>query len=118
MKKVQILIKEYNYGGIEKQVSILANALCTIYNMEIVVLDKVYAQDIDLNKKVKITELGLKMSDNLLSKRLFTNNLKQFVKDSNADTIISTDMLFNSILGKYAKKCNLIYWEYKLNIRN
>lgn len=116
MKKVQIFIKEYNYGGIEKQVCILANALCTMYNLEIVVLDKVYNKGVDLNKRVKLTELNVKVTDNILNQVKLHNILKKFILHNEADTIISTDMIFNSEIGKYASGKNLIYWEYKLNI--
>ena len=80
MKKVQIYIKEYGYGGIEKQTTILANALCNIYNIEIVVLGKVKVQNNDLNKKVKITELGIKNDNNYLLKMKIHNTLKKGMK--------------------------------------
>lgn len=118
MKKVQIFIKEYKYGGIEKQVSILANALCSIYNIEIVVLGQMYIKNIELNKKIKVTELNLKTNNGLVSKFIYQNVLKKYILNNEADTIISTNIIFNTYLGKYAKNSNLIYWEYKLNIKD
>ena len=116
MKKVQIYIKEWGYGGIEKQTNILANALCNIYNIEIVVLDSISASQNDLNKKVKVIELGIKENRGVIGNLSLNNTLKKFVLKSDADTFISTDIIFNGILGKYARVSNLIYWEYKLNI--
>lgn len=116
MKKVQLFIKEYNYGGIEKQVSILANAICNMYDVEIIVLNKVYSQDIDINKRVKLIELNLNNYNNIFGQIKLNHTLKKFIIDSKADTLISTDIIFNTILGKYASNKNLIYWEYKLNI--
>lgn len=118
MKKVQIFIKEYSFGGIEKQVRILANALCSIYDIEIVVLEKLMISSSAINKKVKITSLDLHYSDNILFKWKLENALKSFVRSKKVDTIISTDIIFNDTLGKYASNSNLIYWEYKLNIQN
>ena len=116
MKKVQIYIKEYGYGGIEKQTTILANALCNVYSIEIVVLGKISIENHGLNKKIKVTELEVKNENNCLVKMKLSNMLKKTVINGSADTIISTDVIFNSILGKYGKNKNLIYWEYKLNI--
>lgn len=118
MKKVQIFIKEYRYGGIEKQVRILANALCSIYDIEIVVLERLSIKCDDINKKVKITYLNAKYSSNVLFKCLWVRSLKEFIRRKKVDTIISTDIIFNEILGKYASDSNLIYWEYKLNMQN
>lgn len=116
MKKVQIYIKEYAYGGIEKQTMILANALCSIYNIEIVVLGRVSIEEANLNKKIKVVELGIKESKGKFGELKLHNTLKKFILGNSADTLISTDVIFNCVLGKYAKSSNLIYWEYKLNI--
>ncbi|MDE6292661.1 MAG: glycosyltransferase, partial [Bacilli bacterium] len=89
---------------------------CNIYNIEIVVLGRVAINNSDLNKKVKVSELGLKEGNNFLSKLKIDREIGKIIESGCADTLISTDMSFNAILGKYARRKNLIYWEYKLNI--
>lgn len=118
MKKVQIFIREYNYGGVEKQVSILANALSGVYNVEIVILDSIYEDTENISKKVKIHELKIKETDSFIGRIRVKRALKKFIAENKADTIISTNTIFNSVLGRYAKNANLIYWEYKLNIND
>ncbi|MDE6142129.1 MAG: glycosyltransferase [Bacilli bacterium] len=116
MKKVQIYIRECGYGGIEKQAMILANALCSIYNIEIVILGTVSIEQLDLNKKINVVELGVKNTKGKFGEMKLNNVLKKFALRSDADTLISTDVVFNGVLGKCKKNRNLIYWEYKLNI--
>lgn len=57
MKKITFLVLHLNYGGIEKQVTTLANELCKRYNVEIIslynILDGKSFYDIDPKIKVK-----------------------------------------------------------------
>ena len=58
MKKVTIFVLHMGYGGIEKCVSMLANALCDTYHIEIIATYKLYEKlPFSLNENIKIQYL-------------------------------------------------------------
>ena len=137
MKKISILSLHLGYGGIEKSIIALANLLCKKYEVEIVCTYKLYDKPVfDLNKKVKVCYLmegyrtnRIKFKKALKKKKIFTafkeglKSLKilhlrrktmiNYIKNSDADVIISTRDIFNAWLGDYAKSEVLkIGWEH------
>lgn len=136
MKKISILSLHLGYGGIEKSIIALANLLCKKYEVEIVCTYKLYDKPVfDLNKKVKVCYLmegyrpnRVEFKRALKKKKIFTafkeglKSLKilhlrrktmiNYIKNSDADVIISTRDIFNA-LGDYAKSEVLkIGWEH------
>ncbi len=58
MKKITILALHLDYGGIEKSISALANALCDKYKIEIVCIYKLYDKAaFFLEDKIKVKYL-------------------------------------------------------------
>ena len=137
MKKISILSLHLGYGGIEKSIIALANLLCKKYEVEIVCTYKLYDKPVfDLNKKVKVCYLmegyrpnRVEFKKALKKKKFFTafkeglKSLKilhlrrktmiNYIKNSDADVIISTRDIFNAWLGDYAKSEVLkIGWEH------
>ena len=137
MKKISILSLHLGYGGIEKSIIALANLLCKKYEVEIVCTYKLYDKPVfDLNKKVKVCYLmegyrpnRVEFKKALKKKKIFTalkeglKSLKilhlrrktmiNYIKNSDADVIISTRDIFNAWLGDYAKSEVLkIGWEH------
>lgn len=137
MKKISILSLHLGYGGIEKSIIALANLLCKKYEVEIVCTYKLYDKPVfDLNKKVKVCYLmdgyrpnRVEFKRALKKKKIFTalkeglKSLKilhlrrktmiNYIKNSDADVIISTRDIFNAWLGDYAKSEVLkIGWEH------
>lgn len=137
MKKISILSLHLGYGGIEKSIIALANLLCKKYEVEIVCTYKLYDKPVfDLNKKVKVCYLmegyrpnRVEFKRALKKKKIFTafkeglKSLKilhlrrktmiNYIKNSDANVIISTRDIFNSWLGDYAKSEVLkIGWEH------
>ena len=137
MKKISILSLHLGYGGIEKSIIALANLLCKKYEVEIVCTYKLYDKPVfDLNKKVKVCYLmegyrpnRVEFKRALKKKKFFTafkeglKSLKilhlrrktmiNYIKNSDADVIISTRDIFNAWLGDYAKSEVLkIGWEH------
>ncbi|MDD2435441.1 MAG: glycosyltransferase [Bacilli bacterium] len=126
MKKVSILVLHLGFGGVEQAVSNLANMLVKKYDVEIV---SVYKLDNDcpfkLNSKVKIKYLSNYQPNkkefkdalkniNVLKiikegiravKILFLRKslMKKYIKNCNSDIIISSRILFHSLVGKYSK---------------
>lgn len=137
MKKISILSLHLGYGGIEKSIIALANLLCKKYEVEIVCTYKLYDKPVfDLNKKVNVCYLmegyrpnRVEFKRALKKKKIFTafkeglKSLKilhlrrktmiNYIKNSDADVIISTRDIFNAWLGDYAKSEVLkIGWEH------
>lgn len=137
MKKISILSLHLGYGGIEKSIIALANLLCKKYEVEIVCTYKLYDKPVfDLNKKVKVCYLmegyrpnRVEFKRALKKKKIFTafkeglkglkilhlrrKTMINYIKNSDADVIISTRDIFNAWLGDYAKSEVLkIGWEH------
>ncbi len=136
MKKISILALHLGYGGIEKAIINLANSLCDSYKVEIACTYKLY--DIPafyINPKIKVKYLtdvvpnknelfsSLKkfkifsfvkeafVSIDVLYKRKST--MVKYLKECDADVIISTRDIYNFWSGKYSKNTALkIGWEH------
>lgn len=127
MKKIAILSLHLNYGGVEKAVSTLANMLCDDYKVEIICTYKMGKKPVyKIDDKVKIKYLipygpnKKEIKQNFKKFKIF-NLLKEgikaikvlylrkktmidYIKNSNADVIISTRVLFTNYLSKYGKE--------------
>ncbi len=127
MKKVAILGLHLGYGGVEQSIVNLANMLCEKYEVELVITYQVVEEvPYKINQKVKITYLtdlkpnreefkkelkerhliqafkeGLK-SILILHKRISV--MKKYIKNSDADILISSRVLYTKLVSKYAKK--------------
>ena len=137
MKKVSILALHLGYGGIEKSVVNLANALCHEYKVEIIStyrLDEKPAFSIDSNVSVKYLIEKYKPNREEWKRSLKKVRPFTFIKESykaivvlllrrkktiaamkvnDSDIIISTRALFNRWLGEYGnKKSYRIGWEH------
>lgn len=136
MKKVTILALHLGYGGIERAITDLANSLVNDYNVEIVSTYKVYDKPVNkLDRKVNIKYLTeLKPNKNEFKSALkkfrfisaFREGIKsikilrlkkslmiEFIKQCDADVIISTRDIHNQWLGEYARDGVLkIGWEH------
>lgn len=136
MKKIAILSLHLGYGGIEKCVVNLANILCDKYEVEIACTYKLYEKPaFDLDKRVKVNYLGCEapnkkeLKDAIKHFKIFNifkegfksirilhqrrKTMVNFIKNSDAEVIISTRDIFNSWLGDYAKDGVLkIGWEH------
>lgn len=137
MKKVSILALHLGYGGIEKSVVNLANALCHDYKVEIIStyrLEEKPAFFIDSNIRVKY--LIEKYKPNREEWKRSIKKIKPFtflkesykaivvlllrrrktiaaIKSNDSDIIISTRALFNRWLGAYGNKRSYrIGWEH------
>ena len=137
MKKVTILALHLGYGGIERCISMLANALCDQYEVEIISTYKLYDQPAFLlDERIQIRYLLLDMKPN---QQEFFQALKSFhilkaykeyrkarqilklkkkkmieaIQNCDSDMIISTRDIHNKWLGKYGKKETIkIGWEH------
>ena len=136
MKRVVILALHLGYGGIERAITDLANSLVDDYNVEIVSTYKVYDKPVNkLDRRVTVTYL----TELKPNKKEFKESLKKFklitsvkegiksikilklkkqlmidyIKECDADVIISTRDIHNEWLGEYAKEGVLkIGWEH------
>ena len=136
MKRVVILALHLGYGGIERAISDLANALVDDYIVEIVSTYRVYDKPVNrLDRRIKVTYLselkpnkkefkdclrkfkiisvfkeGIKSVKILkLKKELMIN----YIKECDVDVIISTRDIHNKWLGLYGKNDVLkIGWEH------
>lgn len=126
MKKISFLMLHLGYGGVESAISNQANMICHDFEVELVSLYKLpYPIPFVLNENVKIKYLsdmypnreefkkalkscnliktikeGIKAVKILILKKVL---MKKYIKESEADIIISTRYAFNEMLGKYAK---------------
>ena len=134
MKKISILSLHLGYGGIEKCISALANALINDYEVEILCVYKLYDKPAyDIDKKVKIKYLtdvipnkndfklaikhkniikilkeGFKAIKVLYYKK---NKSIKAIKECNSDILISTRDYFNKLSSKHFKGYK-IGWEH------
>ena len=140
MKKINILALHLGYGGIEKCVVDLANILIDKYDVEILVTYKLYDDVVyTLDNRVKVRYL----TDVKPNKLEFIKYLKKFriikafkeglyslkvlhlrkstminaIRESRADAIISTRILFNNYLGKNFNGLK-IGWEHNHHHNN
>ena len=126
MKKIAILGLHLNYGGVEQAIVNQANALSDNYKIELVVTYKLSQKPaFEINSKVKIKYLtnvktnkdeflkyiekkqyikafieGLKSLKILHLKK---TTMKRYIKNSDADILISSRIEITELLNKYAK---------------
>lgn len=137
MKKVSILSLHLGYGGIEKCVVTLANALCDRYEVEIAVCYKIYdksAFSLDDRVKIRYLNRNLKPNHDALRKAFKSKNpikiikeglfalkvlhyrkktMVNYISNCNSDVIISTRDIFNYWLSGYGNdSCLKIGWEH------
>lgn len=136
MKKLSILSLHLNYGGVEKSICALANLLCDKYDVEIACTYKIIDKPaFYLDSKVKVKYLtNVKPNKKEIKKSIKEKNIfkfikeafysikvlylrkktmKEYIKKSDSEIIISSRYLFNNILSKYGKKNVLkIGWEH------
>lgn len=139
-KKIAILSLHLGYGGVEKAITSLANSLAKTnkYEIEIVSIYQLYDKPVfDINETVKVTYLLPKTLNpnrkewkealhnlNLInfikeSSKSFKvlhkkkKEMANYIKNSDADVIISTRIFLNELLSIYGKKETLkIGWEH------
>ena len=137
MKKVSILALHLGYGGIEKCISVLANLLCTRYQVEIATCYKILEEPaFHLDERVKVIYLNDDIKPN---REAFYNALKKknpirilkegsysvkvlyrrkktmcdYITNCNSDVIISTKDIFNYWTCSYARDGVIkIGWEH------
>ena len=138
MKKVSILSLHLGYGGIEKCVVSLANMLCKQYEVEIACCYQLYDQSaFHLDERVKVNYLNKpdiipnrERFNEALSSKKYVEVLKEgivslkvlfyrqysmikYIRNCDADYIISTRDIFNTWSGQFAKKGIIkIGWEH------
>jgi glycosyltransferase involved in cell wall biosynthesis len=112
MRIVQIYAKEFGYGGVEREVITLANALVNIYNIELIFMTKKHdSLPYKISNKIKISYISDSIKINGILKNI---NLAKYMKSSlneHVDTVISTDVIFNEFIATSNIK-NKIYWEH------
>ena len=140
MKKIVILSLHLGYGGVEKAIISLANSLAKTnkYQIEIASVYKLYDEPVfKINENVKVTYLlSSKLSPNRREWKEALHNLKlislgkeslkalkilykrhknmvDYIKNSDADVIISTRVFLNELLSEYGRDDALkIGWEH------
>lgn len=139
-KKIAILSLHLGYGGVEKAIVSLANSLAKLnkYEIEIVSIYKLYEKSVfDIDEKVKVTYLlSSKLCPNKKEWSEALHNLKlisfgkeslkslkilyarrkkmvEYIKNTDANVIISTRIFLNELLSEYGKDNILkIGWEH------
>lgn len=126
MKKIIILTLHLKHGGIQKQITTLANVLCNDYNIEIVSVYRYNNIAYKLDNRIKIKYLissgpTKKEFLEVLKKCKFLKvltegwknfkviavrdqKIKSYIKDLDCDLIISDRLSIAKILGKYGSK--------------
>lgn len=137
MKKISILALHLGYGGIEKCIVNLANALCDRYDIEIAVCYKLYDKpSFDIDRRVKIKYLNKNVVPNkekfmeacrnknpikILKEGFYSikvlylrrKSMVNYIENKKCDVMISTRDLFNYWVSSYAKDNILkIGWEH------
>ena len=138
MKKISILSLHLGYGGIEKSIVTLANVLCTRYDVEIATCYKLYNECVfKLDDRVKVLYLNdeeIVPNRESLKEAIDSKNpikifkegtfsakvlyyrkksIVNYIRQTDADVIISTRDIFNTWLGMYGKEKILkIGWEH------
>lgn len=143
MKKISILALHLGSGGIERITTMLANNLCKDYKVEIVATYKIFSKPFfNLDSRVSVKYLipdmvpnekefkaaladfrfikafreGLKSIKILKLKR---STMINYIKKCDADVIISTRDIFNTLLGRYGSKYTTkIGWEHNHHNNN
>ncbi len=143
MKKISILALHLGSGGIERITTMLANSLCNDYKVEIVSTYKIFNKPFfTLDKRVTVKYLIPDMVPNekefkeALSDFRFIKAFKEglkglkilklkkstminYIKKCDADVIISTRDIFNTLLGRYGSKyVTKIGWEHNHHNNN
>lgn len=139
-KKISILALHLGYGGVEKAITSLANSLARTnkYDIEIVSIYRLYEKPVfNIDENIKVTYLlPSKLSPNKNEWKEALHNLKlislgkeslkslrilykrrktmvDYIKNSNADVIISTRIFLNELLSEYGREETLkIGWEH------
>ena len=125
MKKITYLVLHLGYGGVEKAVANQANILCHNFDVEIISAYQIYDKPpFYIDPKVKITYLMTSFKPNrkelkaaiqsknpirvlkeacisLYVLRQRTSLMKAAVRKLDSNVIISTRILYNSLLSKY-----------------
>lgn len=127
MKKVSILGLHLGFGGVEQAIVNLANMLCEKYQVELAityqVLDEApykidsrvkvrYLTNLKPNKEelkvclkekkyVSLLKEGMK---SLYILKMRTSVMKKYIKQTDADVLISSRVLYTELVSKYAKK--------------
>jgi glycosyltransferase involved in cell wall biosynthesis len=137
MKKISILALHLGYGGIEKSIVALANALAPTYQVEIVCSYKLYEEPVfKLDERVKVIYLlpdlkpnredfksalhhfkiidifkeGFKGTKTLYLRR---KTMINYIKTTKANVVIATRDIFDNWLGEYgSSKITKIGWEH------
>lgn len=137
MKKISILSLHLGYGGIEKSIAALVNLLCDKYKIEIACSYKLYEEPaFDIDERVKIKYLLPNLTPNkedfksALHNKEIVNIFKEgvksvkvlhqrkksmidYIRNCDADIIISTRDIFDEWLGEYGKEgITKIGWEH------
>ena len=107
-KKIIFLVLKKGFGGIENQVTTLANSLVDLYDVSLLFLDDIKA-NLEINPKIKIIIKEKKILPN--NNKYYSNLLK------NMDVVIGTDNYFNKYIVKYAKGKKIL-WELRSSIEN
>lgn len=107
-KKIIFLVLKKGFGGIENQVTTLANSLVDLYDVSLLFLDDIKA-NLEINPKIKIIIKEKKMLPN--NSKYYSNLLK------NMDVVIGTDNYFNKYIVKYAKGKKIL-WELRSSLEN
>lgn len=142
MKKITILALHLGYGGIERCISTIANALKENYEINIISTYKLYDKpSFEIDEKIKITylmtdkpnreeiKLAIKKIKIATLFKEITKALKilkqkkqlmiEAIKNCDSDIIISTRDIHNLWLSKYGNKKSLkIGWEHNYHNNN
>ena len=139
-KKIAILSLHLGYGGVEKAITSLANSLAKLdkYEIEVVSIYRLYDKPVfDINETVKVKYLlpsnlspnrkeweetlhNLQLikfgKESLKSLKILYKRKKEmadYIKNTNADVIISTRIFLNELLSEYGRDETLkIAWEH------
>lgn len=137
MKKISILALHLGYGGIEKALTILANALAVTYEVEIASIYQLEEEPaFSLDKRVKVVYLNPGVKPNrdefasavrrknpisILKEgvrackilRLRKTSMVKYIKQCDADIVIATRDILDRWLGKYGNSQMFkIGWEH------
>ena len=143
MKKISILALHLGSGGIERITTMLANNLCKDYKVEIVSTYKIFPKPFfNLDSRVSVKYLIPDMVPNekefkaaladfrfikafkeglksLKILKLKKSTMINYIKKCDADVIISTRDIFNTLLGRYGSKYTVkIGWEHNHHNNN
>lgn len=136
MKKIAILGLHLGYGGVENAIVNEANMLCEDYDVELVITYKLYSRiSYKLNQKVEVKFLtslkpnreeflnylknkqlfkafieGIKSINILIQKK---KTMKDYIRHSDADILISSRIEITELLNKYAKNKITIAEEHR-----